>query len=437
VSCQNGHGARAILSALRSVDPTLPESDQKFWHKTLGTQGGGTVKAAPEDSLSAIDAAWVAATKNNKAWSNLTPQERLGIQGEFRDLRSQVEDGSLSLTQNQVMKLGAYTAKHKKLPMITRVGVGLSAVLVGGLTMVSPAAAATTDGPIAATKANASLTHVRAKDGNCPTDFTLAKAKGTHKVTWQYPSKKVGVKKIKKGQQVCIYQGQKGVYKDGVLVALPANFPKNPTAADIAALGLTRDTPVDPNLRIPQPKSGTYFEEPELADYVTPIAFVGQGRVQKTYMTGRDPVTGEVKYTTADNPYYLVEWEYRGGKGILETATEDGVQSYKLQPDGAVRVVTRHLVDSGQTFSDGTWATHAESATLPDYGQSNLPQSAIQDWDFMRERAFGPWKGIANFPTGKRATPSNQYSSLDRDGTALFNPATGEKLGNLPPLWER
>lgn len=425
MSCQNGHGARAILSALRSVDPTLPESDQKFWHKTLGTQGGGTVKASPEDSLAAIDAAWVAATKNNKAWSNLTPQERLAIQGEFRDLRTQVEGGSLSLTQNQVMKLGAYTAKHKKLPMITRVGVGLGAVLVGGLSMVSPAAAATNDGPIAATKANASLTHVRAKDGNCPTDFTLAKAKGTHKVTWQYPSKKVGVKKIKKGQQVCIYQGQKGVYKDGVLVALPANFPKNPTAEDIAALGLTKDTPVAPNLRIPQPKLDSALKPAELAEYVTPIAYLGDSTETLTYPAGEREVS-------VTNTYRFVEWEITGGQGVLQYggfATPGGkaeTRYVNLNPNGTTRV-TQGFLQEPDSPNGGKF----KGMLVPDYGQANLPPSAIQDWNLWDVRALDEtgW----GTPVGKY---SNSVKSTDKnsDGSVGIGP-NGEILTR--PLWER
>jgi len=270
----------------------------------------------------------------------------------------------------------------------------------------------------------------------CPEDFDLATVKGKHKVSWQYPSGKVGAKTVKKGQDVCVYKGQPGVWKDGVLVGLPGNFPKNPTAQDIADLGLTRDTPVSPDLRIPQPKKGTYFEAPELADYVTPIRIVDKGVVEKTYPTAYDSEKGEYVYTSVSNPVYDVEWEYRGGRGVLETATADGIQSYKLQPNGAVTVVTQHLVSSGQDLPDGKWTVAAQSTTVPDYGQANLPQSAVQDWQFVDERDFGPWKGLSNFPTGKHSAP-NMQPRMDRDGRGVFDVESGDLRNAVGPLYAR
>ena len=324
------------------------------------------------------------------------------------------------------MKLSAYTAKHKRLPVITRVGVGLSAVLVGGLGVVSPSAAANTDGtPVAATKANSSLTHVRAKDGTCAEDFTLAKAKGTHKVTWKYPSGKVGTKKIKKGQEVCIYKGQEGTFKDGVLVALPANFPKNPTADDIAALGLTKDTPVAPNLRIPQPKLDAPLKDATLAEYVTPVAYLGDSTETLTYWAGENQV--ETK-----NTYRFVEWEITGGQGVLQyggfeaPGGKSETRYVNLNPNGTVRV-TQGFLQEPDSPNGGKF----KGMLVPDYGQANLPPSAIQDWNLWEVRALDEvgW----GTPVGKY---SNSVKSTDKnaDGMVGIGP-NGEIL--TKPLWER
>lgn len=190
MSCHNGHGAKKVLTALRNVDDSIKEKDSTFWHKTLGTHKGGHGKAPSEESIPAIESAWLAATKNNTNWSNMSPQERLDSQAQFRDLRSQIETGELALTENQIMKLNAYATKKKATPTVVRVGALAAGILASIGIMASPAAAAEQPTPkpttISANLQNAQLIHKPVgKQGICAEDFTLAKAGKTHKVTWQ------------------------------------------------------------------------------------------------------------------------------------------------------------------------------------------------------------------------------------------------------------
>lgn len=344
--------------------------------------------------------------QGGSAWAgklNVSPAPRAGILHMLENKRAK---GAVMKTSRKVAAIGVLVA----------LGAG---VLAPG------AMAAPNDGRVMATKANSSLTHVRAKDGLCPEDFNLATVKGNHKVSWQYPSGKVGVKKVKKGQEVCVYKGQPGVWKDGVLVGLPGNFPKNPTAADIAALGLTKDTPVAPNLRIPQPKLDSALKPAELAEYVTPIAYLGDSTETLTYPAGEREVS-------VTNTYRFVEWEITGGQGVLQYggfASPGGKAENRyvnLNPNGTTRV-TQGFLQEADSPNGGKF----EGMLVPDYGQANLPPSAIQDWNLWDVRALDEmgW----GTPVGKH---SNSVKSTDKnaDGIVGIGP-NGEILTR--PLWER
>lgn len=473
MACHNRRGAKDILGALREVDSSIGESDSKFWHKTLGSQGGGTAKADSLSAMSAIDAAWLAATKNNADWSKLTPQERLEIQDRFRTLREQVEDGKLSLTQNQVMKLGAYTAKKKRVPMITRIGMSVAGLVVASGLVAAPAAAApnTTKSGIEyvwATKKNADEIHMKARGKSCPDDFTLARAKGTHKVTWQYP-KRLGEKTLKKGKFACIYTSADGVTaqgtfdKNGVLTALPSNFPKNPTAEDIRALGLTPDMKVAPNLRLPKPSAGSEITAPVLPEKVTPVA------THQDFIIEREiPAEGYWEYdystTSGDKKWvqtreasvkrsFPVEVEYHGGAGVLmvrdaydpDTGQVVKYKPYTLAPDKVTTVYQmfdvaeptpapgrQPVVKDGGTNKE---YFHVGGFIAPDYGQANVPASMLSDWGGYEDEG-GIWErrarkdnqskqsGMVNL--GKWANAGRVVAGEPKDGYAYIS-----NLGNI------
>lgn len=392
--CHNGHGAKQVLTALRSVDSSITEKDSAFWHKTLGAQGGGTAKADPEAAMAAVDAAWLAATKNNKDWSKMTPQERLDAQAQFRSLRLHVEDGEISLTENQVLKLGSYVTKRKTMPRVTRIGTVAAGVLVAMGAMTGSAAhadAATLPqpAPIAANTQNANLLHMPVgKDGMCAADFTLAKAGKTHKVSWKSPTGKVSKGHVlKKGAKACIFTGKDGktvaasTAADGTITALPSNFPKNPTAADISSLGLSRDSKVAGNVLLPQPK-GAPLVAPQLAQKIKPLGV--QKVTTETVETGAGPVQKQVAW---------VEWEVTGGQGALTYGSRDasGSPQYQhsvaLNPNGSIRVVQPVAIASGSTDGSGITSVNFQGYVVPDYGQTKVPSSMTRDWDFSDARA--------------------------------------------------
>jgi len=267
-----------------------------------------------------------------------------------------------------------------------------------------------------ATEVTANEVHMKARGKSCPEDFTLAKAKETHKVTWKYPQR-TGEKTLKKGTFACMFTGKNGVTeqgtfnKDGVLVALPSNFPKNPTAEDIKSLGLTPDTKVDPELRMPKPKMGSEFAAPVLPEKVEPVA-THQDKIFEVYV----PSHGywDIDYSTKSGDrewvhvadartdrYFPVEVEYRGGEGVLmvrgayDPATDSMVKykAYELAPD---KVTTVYQMMSAPTEesgyqndytvinpgdgSTGSAYFHAGGFIAPDYGQADLPATMLDSW---------------------------------------------------------
>ena len=259
-----------------------------------------------------------------------------------------------------------------------------------------------------ATKANADEMHMKARGKSCPDDFTLARAKGTHKVTWQYP-KRLGTKTLKKGKFACLYTSSDGVTaqgkfdKDGTLVALPSNFPKNPTPADIASLGLTPETKVSPTLRMPQPKKGTELAPAVLPEKVTVVAtypskvmevsYPAQG--YKDFLNDNQWVETLPAGTTRSFP---VEVEFHGGEGVVmaagayDPATHQIVpfKAYELSPNKVTKVFFMNTIGVGPGKPHGSIPAqdgstdrsyfHVSGFIAPDYGQANLPATMLSDW---------------------------------------------------------
>jgi hypothetical protein len=172
------------------------------------------------------------------------------------------------------------------------------------------------------------------------------------------------------------------VNADGTITALPSNFPKNPTAQDIASLGLTRDSKVDPNLRLPQP-SGKPLVAPKLADKIVPVGVYGTSveRVESGNSAGYEDVT--VRW---------IEWDVQGGQGSLEYAGantvggQQSVQSVALNPNGSVRIIQGIPVSSANQLN-GSNQYKIIGAVVPDYGQTAIPSSLSQNWQLGSQRA--------------------------------------------------
>ena len=329
-----------------------------------------------------------------------------------------------------------------------RLGTGMASVALAGGLVTTPAAAA--EAPIAATKANADEIHMKARGKSCPDDFTLAKAKGTHKVTWQY-KKRIGEKTLKKGKLACIYTGKDGVSQsgkfdeNGVLVALPSNFPKNPTPVDIAALGLTPETKVSPDLRLPTPKLGSELAPAVLPEEVKVISvnhdIVVEEHRPAFYQDTWNEETQQIEKNTLIAParvqrYKAVEVQYHGGEGTIMTtwgydpATNSRkMTAHELSPDKVTTVYQLQSVNESGLFEDperpgeGVFFT-AHGFIAPDYGQAKVPASMIQGWDIYTRRALqhGQDPDSTSFSVGKWATPNRRLWNEKQDGYAQINP---------------
>jgi len=301
---------------------------------------------------------------------------------------------------------------------------GISVVILMLAHPLTSAQAVTVQKPINANSQNADLLHVPVgKNGLCVADFTLAKAGKTHKVTWKKPNGTIVNKKMKKGSKACIYTGSNGVTEtaptdsNGALTALPSNFPKNPTAADYASLGLTPNSKVSPNLRIPMP-SGTPLALARLAESILPIGITKT--TTETIASGTGTIQQQVHW---------VEWEIQGGEGILETSGQDpatgeiGTRYVKLDPNGTTRIVIPQTVNT-EFGSDNTARYTFIGSVVPDYGQANLPQSTYQNWNLDSQRAMDEsGRGYTAGKYSNTAYPSwMRPDNHPTDGWFMMNP---------------
>lgn len=228
------------------------------------------------------------------------------------------------------------------------------------------------DGPVSLRDLDTTTVYTKPVAGKCKPGWVKTVNKKTQKVTWQWKNGNVSSKVIKKGIKVCKYTDAKGqtgtgTYNAaGVLTALPTNFPANPTVADIAALGLTKDSKVAPGLRIPRPAQAS--TPARLADTVTPVrAWKGEQRYLVSYTDGVE--------TYGTRTVVYVEWAISGGSGVLEYRSADGLQAVALKPNGTILVTRSGAPDDRNVFK------FAGSGIAPDYGQADLPPSMVKGWD--------------------------------------------------------
>lgn len=390
MSCHRTSGAKRFLFVTRQFDDSLPDSDSRFWHKVLGTKGPSSkTYVEPEEAVKVIQKAWIAAMeKKGSKYSNMTREERRNAQQVFQNFKDAVEIGQTRFTENQLLKIASYTSKAKGPPLVERVGAGAGALLIAsGFAATSSAAAASINSGrtrggveyIWATKNNADLLHTRAKkplstDGSCPEDFSLARAKGTHKVSWKWPKGREGIKKIKKKKWVCIYTAEDGTQTEGAisdggrLEELPKGFPASGKADgdDVKKLNLGNDVRVDRWNPDGTQNMAAYrlYSAVKKTDWSTqPLKAKAELPDTISYTAGRGVVTG-----SDGVEYVITEYTIKGGAGYYDElgssydpATGDvhsGV--VKLNPNGtstlyAATPVTRinHFLENGrQTYSE-------------------------------------------------------------------------------------
>ena len=378
----------------------------------------GSVKVSNEDAERSLDAVFVSAISQGKGnpdeeyWADVDGDERLDLHLAWMRARNAIiEEG---MTGGQLAALSRYVtnkalALEEERDSEVKVAVsektrGLKARLIatasglGLLSLVAIAASsmglstasvnnepANTNTTITAEaqprvtnsfKVGNKTVYTKMVKGKCDAGEVKTKISKKARVQWEWSNGNVSTKVLKKGKVVCAYTNSKGVKSEatynaaGVMTKLPSTFPKNPTVADIESLGLTKDSKVAPNLRLPQP-SGRALAPAKLADTVTPIRAYPMeypNMVDKGLYNG-----GFVQEGT--KTAIMVEWELRGGSGIVDLGNGTKVPFV----NGVARVTGS--IGGTEGFPRGqTQGQIMGNGILPDYGQANLPSSTTQNW---------------------------------------------------------
>lgn len=463
--CHNGRRQQALYESMFAIDPSLPSPSEFFHLKGRESDGGTTVST--EEAEKALDAVFLAAISGGTAsvddedWADVDADDRLDQHIAW--MRARTDLLNEGLTSGMVAALGKYVTDkhaaaeaakqaeiekavrergHKTSPRAKAVIGALSLLTLASMTSSSlgtsnaaPDANQTgieqhdSAGPRALEgqtfNVGGRAVYIGAVKGKCaPGTIKIVNPK-TQKLNWKKTiNAKVTKRVIAKGATICKFTKsgqtvQAPTNAAGAITALPSNFPKNPTAADIANLGLTKDSKVSPNLRLPEP-TGAPIAPAQLAQKVRPVGVVG-GVAITNIKSGIDTVTPT---RTA-----LVEWEITGGSGVLTYSTqgtpggEISRRYTKLNPSGVTRVtqVVRLIPDE-----DGRIMPYFHGAVEPDFGQANLPSSTVDDWTLPAAKD----KSGVGMPVGVNANPGfwDQYGPL-RDGWAQLT-NDGTLVGN-------
>jgi hypothetical protein len=286
--------------------------------------------------------------------------------------------------------------------------IATSAALTGALlfgTAAVPAIAAETDRTrggveyIWATKKNADELHVRAKkplstDGSCPEDFSLARAKGTHKVSWKWPKGREGIKKIKKKKWVCIYTAEDGTQTEGAisdsgrLEELPKGFPAygKADANDVKKLNLGNDVRIEEW----NPDGSQNMAATRLISAVNKTDWSNEPLVAKAELPDDlsfKSLRGVV--TSGGRDYVISEYEFTGGRGfyadpfLYDPSTGEVHKGVvKLNPNGksALYIATsvieiQNRESTGIIFGNGNQPTGIIRA---DRGQGDLGSPELE-----------------------------------------------------------
>jgi hypothetical protein len=408
MSCHNNENRQALYESLKAIDPSLPPA-YRFWHPR-GTANGGT--ASRNDVAQVCDSAWLAATLSNDNYEHQSPSEQLVLLNNFMTARNAIVEMDSHAQTVAALKSYVNTSTralerrdNNMVSKLTKKGLlvlGVTALLSAGIAIGSVGPQVSEASP---SKNN--VTYSAPSKQQCVDGAEKVLLKKGELVTWQWKSGRQAPKVLKKNRAACVVPVTQSngltVNADGVITALPVNFPKQPTVADIQTLGLTAESKVAPNLRIPQPKSPAVVAK--LADTVTPIS---AHTVEIPNVTGWTAEGGNVIDGT--KTIVMVTWELRGGSGVINVGNGTQVKFV----DGVARVTTS--IGSTEEFSHGQMRGRINTAGVTnDYGQTELPASVMKDWRYIYAKDAS---GIGN-PVGVNANPA--IIKPNSDGTVLVS----------------
>ena len=312
---------------------------------------------------------------------------------------------------------------------MNRPTIAVSAALTGALlfgTAAVPAVAAETDRTrggveyIWATKKNADQLHMRAKrplssDGSCPEDFSLARAKGTHKVSWKWPKGREGIKKIKKKKWVCIYTAEDGTQTEGAisdggrLEELPKGFPAYGKADgdDVKKLNLGNDVRVsrwNPDGTQNMAAERLYYAVQKTDWSTQPLKAKAELPDTIRYTAGRGVVTG-----SDGLQYVITEYTIKGGAGYYsdtgrhyDPATGDVHKgAVKLNPNGTSTLYMATPVERVNTYLENgryPYSNFPSGRVYADRGQGALGAPELVD---LANNTMVPDKDPVNNPNGQ------------------------------------
>lgn len=342
--CCQRSGAKAELSRIIRLAEG-PMDDEKFWHsrapKTDATDG---------EVLNRLRLK----LRTSDAYSELTPEQRNDINETLNALRT-----GEPLTEGTRRTLVRYTKPSRT----GAVAAGAAAGLMGLVTLFGGGATASAAPRADSVAAQTQTVFTAAK--RCTDEGTIVKvAKTMRDVPWRWANGDLSEKRIvKKGKKVCRFNNDGAVYdRNGVLIGLPKSFPKKSTPEAVKALGISKDTPVAPNLTLPDPDMAKCYA-PAPADYIKPIA------------AGWSTAPAEDGFYRSWTTY-----EISGGEGVIElnNTYTDGEAFVELRPG-----VTQTFTTGGKSFS-GAPETRTKKTPTPlvgtDCGQQYVPDSMTLGW---------------------------------------------------------
>lgn len=410
--CHNSPAKKGLLDSISLAAPSLPKGE-RFWHARGGTPTGSDAEV--------IDRLWIAATTGDH-WDSLNAEQRLAATTEFLEARAALLASPLSDSTRSALDAGTTrlirkeaSAVHRAtLKRMTVLGVGGALLLsIGGLVGQSQPNDAHAAALFTAPQATASAIYTMPTAGKCPTG-TVKEVVGKAKtITLKVKSGKTVAKTVKRGAVICRFTSANGTTAaatydaSGVLSALPSNFPKNPSAADIASLGLTKTSKVSRFVQVPQPKACAVGKP---ADRIVPVAVESFEKIPAgTFLPFADGTPGGT--TAGDNyAYVTVTWQATGGSGLISMGQSQ--KDVKLNPNGTTTFTVKQEVTYGAGSSTG--GMFPGMAVTDDCGQADLPESMMLGWtQHLNPQVAG------NIQTN--SSGSDAWFSVRSDGTVVMN----------------
>lgn len=331
-----------------------------------------------------LDAAYDKAV-SSRHFKTLPEAEKMAILSEMAATRAAVADGELVIPAAICNALSRYSKEswRSRISKKAAIGGGIAVLSVAGAVALpmshatAPVAAKTT---ISATKANAALPHAKPIKGMCAADFVLAKARYKHTVKTTTGGKMA----LKKGALVCIEVaagstgGNNGTVRS--TTGVPANFPSNPSVADVQSLGWGPDTQV--------PRSVWDGPNPTLKRPASPAA----SAAKPASVTINRAVAPQVTDDGSGTVRISYEVTISGGSGVVQ----DSTGAYHALGKGPV---TMKVVDYSDALPGGQASAGSNILVMDDYGQAYVPKDVAEAWsgDGLSVQSQG---GVVNIASG-------------------------------------